>query len=215
MKKYYGVIYKIRNTINKKCYVGKTTESAEKRFSRHCRPSNKCCPYLARSIAKYGRNNFELEILYYSLDAEDLAEKEIYFISTFNTTAPFGYNLTHGGEGARHIDQVKDRIRRSHLGKKLSIETRLKISLARKGKPGANKGKKFSAEIRKKLSLAHLGRIPSNRKAVEALKNGIVIKIYDSISEAEKDGFYQQLIQKCLKGEYKQHKGYQWRYHER
>lgn len=45
-------------------------------------------------------------------------------------------------------------------GFKHSEETKLKISLAKKGKPSHWKGKKFSLEYRKKLSLAHKGQKP-------------------------------------------------------
>ena len=52
------------------------------------------------------------------------------------------------------------RISALNKGKKLSVETRKKISLnsARKGKPAWNRGIKFSEETRKKMSEFRLGR---------------------------------------------------------
>lgn len=54
---------------------------------------------------------------------------------------------------------------RSRLGMKLSAESRLKISINRKGYPAHNKGKKASPELRKKLSIAHTG-LPSPMKGI-------------------------------------------------
>lgn len=47
-------------------------------------------------------------------------------------------------------------------GKKLSTETKKKISESKKGQPSWNKGKKFSEESRRKMSLAKKNYIPWN-----------------------------------------------------
>lgn len=49
-------------------------------------------------------------------------------------------------------------------------------------------------------------------KAVLMLKNGYVIKEYESINLAEKDGFNNSLIVRCCKGLRKKHKCYEWKY---
>ena len=49
-------------------------------------------------------------------------------------------------------------------------------------------------------------------KAVLMLKNGVVIKEYQSINLAERDGFNNSLIVRCCKGLRKKHKGYEWKY---
>lgn len=49
-------------------------------------------------------------------------------------------------------DVTKEKLRQSHLGKKASDETRLKQSLAKKGRPSNNKGKKLSDETKHKIS---------------------------------------------------------------
>ena len=49
-------------------------------------------------------------------------------------------------------DETREKLRQSRLGKKASEETRLKQSLAKKGKPSPKKGKKLSEETKKKIS---------------------------------------------------------------
>lgn len=49
-------------------------------------------------------------------------------------------------------------------------------------------------------------------KAVLMLKNGIIIKEYQSINLAERDGFNNSLIVRCCRGLRKKHKGYEWKY---
>ena len=44
------------------------------------------------------------------------------------------------------------------LGRKMSAETREKMSLSKKGKPSWNKGKKWSKDHKEKLSGVHLGK---------------------------------------------------------
>jgi len=45
--------------------------------------------------------------------------------------------------GRKCSESTKEKIRRAHLGKRMSDESRLKMSMAKKGKPSWNKGKKF------------------------------------------------------------------------
>lgn len=47
---------------------------------------------------------------------------------------------------------------------------------------------------------------------VRMMKNGVCLKIYQSIHLAKKDGFNDTLIIRCCKGRMKKHKGYNWEY---
>lgn len=66
--------------------------------------------------------------------------------------------------------------------------------------------------------VSNLGRVKGlDRKArpVECLKDGVVIKTYQSALEAEKvDGFSSRNIAHCCNHRYrhKRHKGFEWRY---
>ena len=56
------------------------------------------------------------------------------------------------------------------------------------------------------------GALHPNSKPVKMIKNGVCLKIYQSIHLAKKDGFNDTLIIRCCKGRMKKHKGYNWEY---
>lgn len=97
-------IYKIKNNINNKCYVGKTEESIEKRFSQHISESKReRCKNrpLYRAFNKYGYENFSVELIE---ETDNPEEKEIYWID-FLDTYNKGYNATKGGDGKKLINE--------------------------------------------------------------------------------------------------------------
>lgn len=144
----FGIIYKITNLINNKVYIGKTISSLEKRFNAHFTIKRKY--YFQRALHKYGRENFKIEQICSSLNINNLDELEKYFINYYNSIFPYGYNLTFGGEGGLK-----------------SKQTRINISLAKKGKPSPKKGKKTGPN--KKLSEYQKGRLrgPQKQETIE------------------------------------------------
>lgn len=94
----FGRIYIIRNTINNKVYIGQTIHSVKLRFSKHLTAARKGSDYvIGKAIRKYGEENFYVETLEECLRKE-LNEREIYYISLYNSTNPkFGYNMSKGG----------------------------------------------------------------------------------------------------------------------
>lgn len=88
-------IYQIKNHITHQCYIGKTEHSVQARFKRHL--SNAACgdeTYLYRSIRKYGKDNFSVQILEVTTK-ELLDSKEIYYIQSLKPE----FNMTIGGDG--------------------------------------------------------------------------------------------------------------------
>ena len=62
-----GYIYKITNTITKKCYIGETKQSnPETRWREHKNTikNGVGCPVLQSAAKKYGIENFTFEILF-------------------------------------------------------------------------------------------------------------------------------------------------------
>lgn len=139
-------IYSIRNLVNGKEYIGKTSNISS-RFSHHkAQLENNSHPniYLQNSWNKYGENNFEFLILENcERDDAKLKELEIYYIrnhNSFRGVGDSGYNLTRGGEGT--------------LGRIVTEKTKLKISKSVKGK---TLGRKDSKETVEKKSIRMSG----------------------------------------------------------
>ena len=147
-----GYVYKITNKNNNKSYIGISIHEPEKRrIKAHL--SGRGNRIIAKAIKKYGKDAFTYEVLEANVFDEFLPELEVAYIAHFNTVAPHGYNLTHGGNHAIP-----------------SEETRRKISEAKKGK----KGKPPSAETRRKMSKAHKVRMSfeENRRKVSEFHKG-------------------------------------------
>lgn len=109
----YGIVYKITNTINGKCYIGQTTLGFNKRYNysgrgvervyklhKNYKDTNKQYnEHLLNSIEKYGFDAFEIiEIFDIAFSREELNIKEINYIRLFDSYRN-GYNNTLGGEG--------------------------------------------------------------------------------------------------------------------
>lgn len=114
-------VYVHTNKINNKKYVGLTSEvNPEARWGAHGGRYKQNKHFYA-AIVKYGWDNFEHEIIATELSQEEASILERELIASFNTTNPdYGYNILQGGiTGTRGP---------------LSDETKLKISLALRGK---------------------------------------------------------------------------------
>lgn len=93
-------IYKIENLINGKVYIGQSI-SIKNRWQAHktdgFNPNNKCYDRpLYRAFRKYGLENFDFSVIELC-SSEKLNEREIYWISYYNSYGEGGYNLTPGG----------------------------------------------------------------------------------------------------------------------
>lgn len=100
-----GFIYCITNDVNGKQYVGKTTDTIEKRFKEHLNDCTKA-RYEKRplydAMNKYGTEHFQVRSLE-ECDLSILEEREKYWIDTLNTFHN-GYNATYGGDGKQLYD---------------------------------------------------------------------------------------------------------------
>lgn len=93
------IIYKTTNLINGKIYIGQDKNNNPRYYG-----SGKI---LNLSIKKYGKENFKKEILEECKSEDHLNEREIYWISNYNSTdRKIGYNISDGSkEGDRKIGQ--------------------------------------------------------------------------------------------------------------
>lgn len=91
----YGYIYRTINLINGKLYIGKKVSN--KFLGEKYLGSGKL---LRRSVEKYGKENFKVELLDTAENNLELCNLEKYWISFFNADSSSDYyNITSGGDG--------------------------------------------------------------------------------------------------------------------
>lgn len=108
-------IYKIENLLNGKIYIGQSIQ-IEKRFEQHkktayARKDRNYNNLIYKAIRKYGLENFAFEIIEEVPDNQDLDEREIYWISYYNSYKN-GYNMTPGGGCLRGEDSPNTKVNR-------------------------------------------------------------------------------------------------------
>lgn len=104
--------------------------------------------------------------------------------------------------GKKISEETKKKISESLEGHEVLEETKKKIS-------ESNKGKVKSENHKNKLRDSH-----EKKKVVQLSLNGEFIKVWESTREPNKEGFDHRHIIKCCKGKSKTHKGYKWMYYE-
>lgn len=96
------IIYKVTNLVNQKIYIGQSINSLEHRRSEHYRDSKRTdrpAVYFHKALLKYGYASFKWEVIEELDSLELLNEREIYWISFYNSSQRNkGYNLKHGGQ---------------------------------------------------------------------------------------------------------------------
>jgi len=188
------VIYKIKNTINSKIYIGQTCRDPKIRKREHFNLKNCSSRILKEDIKSFGVSAFSFEVIESCSSFEDLNKMEEFFIKENDCLHPNGYNLIVGAPGCKVTQETRNKMSESRKGdknpmygktsplkgKKLSprsIEHCLNISLAKRGKkPTMTKESKRSKSA--KLSKALKGKNKTwLNKPVLCVNNGI---IYDS-----------------------------------
>ncbi len=198
-------IYKIINTINNKIYIGCTIRSVEDRFDAHFRQRKTGgCKALSRAIIKYGFENFIIEEIEKCNNEKEMFDREIYWIAFYNSTnTTIGYNLTGGGDrgpifsGENHPmygrkNEKLSELNKSRIGKKLSPEHKEKVRLKLFDRKLSDESKNKMSTSRKKKwdngGYDNIGGVISNAKKhlganILCLNNN---KIYDGYRKAAK-----------------------------
>ena len=154
----YGYIYKTTNLLNGKIYVG---QRKSKEFIKSYYGSG---TLIKKSIEKYGKENFSVELIDFAMSADELDEKEIWYIEKLKSKHTYGnYNLADGGFLARYDFNNQPEWKKEEIRKKLSL---------------VNKGRKRTEETRKRISDVQKGRKQSKETRIkksistkESLKN--------------------------------------------
>ena len=131
----YGYIYKTTNLINGKIYIGQ--RKSETFLGNKYLGSGK---RLWEAINKYGKDKFIVELVEEVNEENLMDEREIYWIAYYDSTNKNWLNLSESGNVNRTLRGENN----GFYGKHHSEETKLKMSLA-------NKGKIVSEDTRKKI----------------------------------------------------------------
>ena len=231
------VIYKIRNKINNKIYIGKSIENNPNYFGSGIS--------ITMAIKKHGKNNFEKDILEKCENLEELNEKEKFWIKEYNSTnRKTGYNIAEGGNGGNtrkgysdsklveYQKKISDSVSKSEKyrlfvhntkGKKRPQQSKKMKELYSQGKIKPwNLGKKTSEETKQKISEKNRGKKLSEdaRNKISKSKNvqiimlnvdGTIIRFFDSIKDASQTmGINRCCISDCLNGRQKTAGGHKW-----
>lgn len=173
-----NVIYKFKNKINNKIYIGQTTNSVRTRVMEHMtssRPWTKARKgYFQRALHKYGFENFEFTILEQCQNSEDLDIREVYWIGYYKSDDKvYGYNMTPSGGGNKNKEFLQENIKRL-----TAVNT------------GSKKSQKTKELISKKAKDQLVDRLPqiwekSRKKVVKLSLDYNIEEIYDSSIEAQ------------------------------
>lgn len=218
------IVYKAKNKLNNKCYIGKTTKSLEERMGQHIKHSEKGKSKFFKALKSYGADNFEWEIIYTAETLNELDEKEKYYIKLYDSINE-GYNMVEGGTGGyneyavianrkkrkgKSYEEIYSKeglavmkLVRENFGKigvdylrSLSKERRTEI--ARMGAYAkAETGYTHSEETRKKISEAQKGITHMERYGEDGAKLASK-KISEATKEAMKKVNWDELMQKAL-----------------
>jgi group I intron endonuclease len=170
-------IYKIINKVNGKVYYGSSNDIIN-RFNQHKSLLNRQKHqniHLQRSWNKYGKDNFEFNIIELINEDELVLTEQKYLDLCKLSPSKFyniGYDSNSATRGKIHTEETKRKIsisvsksmkgikfssthiqnlKKSHKGLIHSIETKRKMSESHKGETAYQYGKKLSIEERKKL----------------------------------------------------------------
>jgi len=128
-------IYGLKNRHNDKWYIGQS-KNVEKRFSSYKSCNCKNQKKLYRALMKYGPESFDMVVLEECSPVDWILDyREMFWIRLMRTIND-GYNLKEGGSRGSHSEESKDKMRRSHIGKRCprTKEHQMKIANANRGK---------------------------------------------------------------------------------
>ena len=208
-------VYVIVNKINLKLYFGSHSwegTGADKNYYG----SGKI---IKQAIEKYGKDNFQVEVLYYYDNVEECRKDEERILTEYNVKdCPHSYNLKNSAIGMTSedmTDEIRKNLSQIHKGKTLSENTKRKMSESKKGlKRSENTKRKIAESLKgRKLSEEHRKNLLQSKKNVMTPivvidKNGKV-KIFKSQKECSRVlEVNLGNINDCLKGRHKTCKGY-------
>lgn len=166
------VVYRIRNLLNGKKYVGSTMNCATRMYFHinRLRKGTNSSLKLQKTFTKYGEDAFVFEIIEHCT-ANNLLEREQHYL---DQRPEYNISFTAGPK--------------TRYGLKSSPEHRARMSQALKGRVSPMKGKKFTAEHKRKIGMANSGKPKkANRIGLTGQKFGkwIVARVFGKDKRGE------------------------------
>lgn len=179
-----GYIYIIKNNINDKVYIGKTTRDIQTRWKEHLRHYGQGKTILQKAMIKYKIENFYIEEIEECPD-EKIDEREQFWVSYFDSFQN-GYNLTSGGENSftktNKMKLVMELWNNGLTINKIVKETKLNVETVR---AYLHKNNVTSKQIKERANIA-TGKYHSKKVLQYDLDNNF-IKEWNSMSEIERE----------------------------
>jgi hypothetical protein len=211
-----GIIYKVINTETNETYIGATTKSIDERKIDHIQKSNNDKGYkFHNAISTYGANSFQWIQIDTASDNNELASKEIKYISEHDALEN-GYNSDKGGGFKKTVYQYDLDGTPINSFKDLTSAA-VAVNATKKGISKACwnvnhtlKGYLWSYDYKEKF-------IPdSDNRKKEVLQynlNGNLLAQYISVAEASrKSGLSKTCIARCCRQERENSGGFLWKY---
>lgn len=210
------IIYKAQNTFTGETYIGATTKSLEERKADHLQKANKKVgSYFQEAIGTYGPDAFSWEQIDTASSNDELASKEIKFISAHDALKN-GYCGDKGGGFKKtvykyNLDGSLNAIFEDLTTASETISVRKQdISRACWSVNHLLGGYFWSYDEMDTL-------VPENdnrrKEVVKSFLDGNLVAKYISVAEASrKSGLSKTCISRCCRGEREQSGGFLWKY---
>lgn len=176
-------IYQITNKTNNEFYIGKTINEIHNRFYQHKYNALKqnSQTHLHRAIRKYGIENFDIAILEYVSNIQELNSKEIEYINILKPN----YNMTTGGDGGDTSSSPNFKIAMTNMHQK-----RVAKDYATYGMLGKTQSEKFIKSIKQSNSCPVMCEGIKFSSVGEAQKSYPGISIRRRIDDSRYPQFY-------------------------
>ncbi|WP_316636112.1 GIY-YIG nuclease family protein [uncultured Flavobacterium sp.] len=216
IEKNSGIIYKVINTKTNEMYIGSTTKSITERKNDHLQKANNGNGFkFHNAISTYGIDSFKWEQIDTAINNNELASKEIKYISEYDALDN-GYNSDKGGGIKKtvykyNLDGSLNDTFQDLTSASVTIDVRKQdISRACWSVNNTLGGFLWSYEYREPFVPKFDNR---KKQVIQYNVNGNVLARYISASEASrKTAISKTCITRCCRGEREQSGGFLWKY---
>lgn len=203
------IIYKATCLINKKNYIGQTSQTLQQRINQHNYKAfnTKDNSHFHNAIRKYGIENFKYEIIESNIKTqEELNAREKYWIQYFNSFYA-GYNSTIGGDGS--VKRDDDWIEYLFLEGKTTQEI-CQITGYHRSTVYRGYKERGLIEENNKRKVVNL-QVSSSKEVLQYDINGNFIKEWPSATSCKEIGQQSAISSVCRQEQYSAY-GYLWKY---